>query len=144
MTMEKARNPDDKSANDTLQEDDDELFHARILAVISDYGDKGFPISAIARRWNQIWPDRPFPSPENYIIQVATFGENGDPITISKRVRLLKFLKWKCQSVVMFRKIDGVELAFESKANKHPACDPGTNEATREKQFEACSLEDQS
>ena len=32
---------------------------------------------------------------------------------VPKRVRLLKFLKWKCGEVVKFRKINGVELAFQ-------------------------------
>ena len=102
-------------------EDDDMLFRARILAVISDYGDKGFPISNIARRWNQIWPEQPFPSPEDYIIQVPSVvkkdGDNGavqlETVVIPKRVRLLKFLKWKCGKVVFFRKLEGVELAFQ-------------------------------
>ncbi|CAB9521911.1 Ankyrin Repeat [Seminavis robusta] len=118
---------------------EDQLFQARILAVISDYGDKGFPICSIARRWNQIWPDQPFPSPVDYIIQVPVVVKQGKkdgsnkilvdngneaPATetaiqplettmVPKRVRLLKFLKWKCGQVVMFRKIDGVELAFQ-------------------------------
>lgn len=102
-----------KEQETSEQEDDDDLFHARILAIISDYAEKGFPISSIARRWNQIWPDRPFPSPENYIIQVSAVGRDGNTIMIPKKVRLLKFLKWKCQAVVIFRKIDNVELAFQ-------------------------------
>ena len=108
-------------AGDYDGEDDDMLFRARILAVISDYGDKGFPISGITRRWNQIWPEHPFPSPEAYIIQVPSVvkkdGDNGavqlETVLIPKRVRLLKFLKWKCGEVVYFRKVEGVELAFQ-------------------------------
>ena len=47
-------------------DDNDDLFMARLIAVISDYNDNGFPVALIARRWNQIWPDRPFPS--EYVI----------------------------------------------------------------------------
>jgi ankyrin repeat protein len=116
-------------------DDDNNIFHARILAVISDYGDRGFPVSLISRRWNQIWPNHPFPSPDNYVILVPSiirFNNEAEPDTdqddgesvkgtsrspetvlIPKRVRLLRFLKWKCKEVVIFRKVDGVELAFQ-------------------------------
>ena len=45
---------------ETGDDSSDDLFLARLTAVISDYGDDGFPVSLIARRWNQIWPERPF------------------------------------------------------------------------------------
>jgi len=117
--------------NVTLTEDDRDLFHARILAIVSDYGDKGFPVSAIAKRWNQIWPDRPFPMPEQYVIRVPIVtGKKGNEIVenrenattadftkqpvivVEKQVKLLKFLKWRCKDVLYFRKVDGAELAF--------------------------------
>ena len=108
------------------EEDEDDLFHARILAIISDYGDKGFPTSAIAKRWNQVWPDRPFPTPEQYTIEVPVVTNVGSndgakvkPVLqtnmVQKRVNLLKFLRWKCGDVVSFRKVNGVELAFAKK-----------------------------
>lgn len=115
-----------------------DLFQARVLAIVSDYGDKGFPVSAIAKRWNQIWPDRPFPTADQYIIErsvivqsneklAATQTDNTSTTTASsssssnlrttimvqKRVKLLKFLKWKCGGVLSFRKRNGVELAFQ-------------------------------
>lgn len=106
--------------NKAQQEDREDLFHARILAIISDYGDKGFPISAIAKRWNQIWPDKPFPSPEQYLIEVPIVdpssvlpGQPKQTTLVPKRVKLLKFLKWKCREVCYFRKVNGVELAFQ-------------------------------
>jgi hypothetical protein len=120
--------------------------------VISDFGDKGFPASAIPKRWNQIWPDKPFPSPEELFIEarsvrmIAARGGGGagdgcggggdsanvkDPnfmtqqpctatpmlmpttIMVKKKVRLLKFLKWKCSGVAEFRVVKGVNVVFK-------------------------------
>lgn len=101
---------------------DDDLFVARLTAVISDYGTDGFPVSLIVRRWNQIWPDRPFPT--EYVITrtVQCSKESGDgsgSMVLRKKVKLLKWLKWKCKnSNVYFRNIDGDTLAFEYKGAK--------------------------
>ena len=130
------------SDNENATGDDQDLFHARILAIVSDYGVKGFPVSAISKRWNQLWPDQPFP--EDYIIQVSvvignntnnnnttttTTNNNNRPevctddtvqniptTMIQKRVKLLKYLKWKCAGVLSFRKVAGVDLAFQKNA----------------------------
>jgi hypothetical protein len=98
----------------TIEDDghDDDLFQARLLVILSDYGDKGFPISSVAKRWNQIWPDRPFPTPGEYLINTKTSTDSNTKI-MQKKVKLLKFLKWKCRGVVSFRKVNGVELAFQ-------------------------------
>lgn len=96
----------------------DDLFSARLLAVISDYGDSGFPISLISRRWNQIWPDRPFPSPSEYLVEVEVKNrETGARIVVSKRVKLLKFLRWKCRGVVRFQDLGQGMLAFAQTTN---------------------------
>jgi hypothetical protein len=94
--------------------DDHLFFNARILAVISDYREKGFPISNISKRWNQIWPNRPFPSPDEYIIEIEAVIDN-DATTqiIKKRVKLLRFLKYKCTHGVKFKKTNGVMLAYK-------------------------------
>jgi ankyrin repeat protein len=150
---------DDSTVHKVVDTEDD-LFVARILVVISDYGEKGFPVSCIAKRWNQIWPDRPFPTPEEYLVElpitviksptkeilVCSSSDDTDnqksastttsssmmvttlsspsssatlatppKATISKRVKLLKFLKWKCGNAISFRKINGVMLAFAAK-----------------------------
>ena len=122
------------SDDENAVENNQDLFHARILAIVSDYGDKGFPVSAISKRWNQIWPDEPFP--EDYIIQVSVVIGNtnkidnndnpeactdeaapSNPATmVQKRVKLLKYLKWKCAGVLSFRKVAGVDLAFQKNA----------------------------
>ena len=83
--------------------DDDDLFMARLIAVISDYGDSGFLAALIVRRWNQIWPDRPFP-PEYVIERTVRCGGGGDgdggasvsaSTVIRKKVRLVRWLQWK-------------------------------------------------
>ncbi|KAL9179400.1 hypothetical protein ACHAXT_008690 [Thalassiosira profunda] len=96
--------------------DNGDLFVARLIAVISDYGDDGFPVSLIARRWNQIWPDRPFPT--EYVTErtARCSKEDGSAGTmvVRKKVKLLKWLKWRCKGTpVYFRNIDGVTLAFD-------------------------------
>ena len=105
-------------------DDDDDMFLARLMAVLSDYGDGGFPVSLISRRWNQIWPDRPFPT--EYVIVRTVKCSNGDgdesgTLVLRKSVKLLKWLKWKCKgSSVYFRNnINGDLLAFDgSRRNK--------------------------
>eukprot|EP00978_Attheya_sp_CCMP212_P007263 scaffold16915_cov42-Attheya_sp.AAC.3 len=102
------------NANANDNDNDDHLFNARILAVISDYREKGFPISNISKRWNQIWPDRPFPSPDEYIIEIeAVTGNDATTQIIKKRVKLLRFLKYKCTHGVKFKKTNGVMLAYK-------------------------------
>jgi ankyrin repeat protein len=104
-------------------DDDDDLFMARLIAVISDYGDSGFPVALIARRWNQIWPDRPFP-PEYVIERTVRCGGGGNDgasanatTVIWKKVKLVKWLRWKRDrskcTTVNFRNVDGVVLAFD-------------------------------
>ncbi|KAL7495239.1 hypothetical protein ACHAWT_004711 [Skeletonema menzelii] len=100
-------------------DDDDDLFVARLIAVITDYGEKGFPVGLLSRRWNQIWPDRPFPT--EYIIERsikchAKDGSGGDDDTgkmvIQKKVKLVKWLKWKCRGTkVQFHQTGGEVLA---------------------------------
>mmetsp|Transcript_14511 Transcript_14511/g.34983 ORF Transcript_14511/g.34983 Transcript_14511/m.34983 type:complete len:494 (-) Transcript_14511:72-1553(-) len=109
----------DVSENMSNENGNDDLFLARLIAVISDYGDDGFPVSLIARRWNQIWPDRPFPTV--YIIERTVKCSKKDDVSgmmiIRKKVKLLKWLKWKCKCIkctnVFFRNIDGDVLAFD-------------------------------
>ncbi|KAL7518723.1 hypothetical protein ACHAWX_003534 [Stephanocyclus meneghinianus] len=100
--------------------DNEDLFIARLLAVISDYGDQGFPVSLISRRWNQIWPDRPFPT--DYIIiktpRCKTIHSCQDSSlsrieSVEKKVNLLKWLKWKCKgSNICFRNTETGVLLF--------------------------------
>ena len=94
---------------------DDDLFTSRLIAVISDYGNAGFPVSLISRRWNQIWPERPFPT--EYVIEYRAKCKSKDGVTVQKRVNLLKYLKWKCQgSNIQFCNTEkGVVLVDKSK-----------------------------
>ena len=100
-------------------DDDEDLFVARLIAVITDYGEKGFPVGLLSRRWNQIWPDRPFPT--EYIIERSikchAVGGDGDDETgkkkmIQKKVRMVKWLKWRCRGTnIQFHQTGGEVLA---------------------------------
>ena len=58
---------DAKTATTDDADPDLDLFQARLLTVLSDFGSKGFPIPGIAKRWNQIFPNEPFPT--EYIVK---------------------------------------------------------------------------
>ena len=104
--------------------DDSDLFMARLTAVLSDYGDDGFPISLLVRRWNQIWPERKFPT--QYVIErEVKYGETGTMI-VRKEVKLLKWLKWKCRGTsVYFRHTQGDTLAYDGSAPQAAAAKQG-------------------
>ncbi|KAL7542106.1 hypothetical protein ACHAXR_011530, partial [Thalassiosira sp. AJA248-18] len=124
---------DHRRMNDTFDDsvketnENDDLFMARLIAVISDYGDDGFPVSLIARRWNQIWPDRPFPTEHVTERTVKCSKQEGDGsgmMVLRKKVKLLKWLKWKCKgSTVYFRNINGDVLALDSAKRKEKCGD---------------------
>jgi hypothetical protein len=96
-------------------DNDDDLFLARLAAVLSDYGEDGFPVSLIARRWNQIWPDRPFPTPDEYIIERKAKCGYGEGVkVVKKKTKLLKFLRFKCRgTTIQFKAVQGDVLAFD-------------------------------
>ena len=96
-------------------DNDDDMFVARLTAVISDYGNDGFPVSLIARRWNQIWPERSFPNADEYITKrEVQCSRDGGTMVVRKKVNLLKWLKWKCKgSNIYFRNFNGDVLAFD-------------------------------
>ncbi|KAL7460512.1 hypothetical protein ACHAXS_000957 [Conticribra weissflogii] len=108
-----ADNQNGSTTIDILDErGNDDLFVAKLIAVLSDYGTAGFPVALIARRWNQIWPDRPFPAPDEYVVE-RTVKIRGKDTVIRKKVKLLKWLKWRCRGTnVRFRNKDGVVVAF--------------------------------
>jgi ankyrin repeat protein len=106
---------DDNNSNNGIIDDDDDLFMARLIAVISDYDENcGFPVALIARRWNQIWADRPFP--KEYVIERTVQVDDSTTTIIRKKVRLLRWLRWKRDrskcTTVYFRNVEGVVLAF--------------------------------
>jgi len=68
-------------------DDDNDFFKARLLAVLLEYGDKGLDLSNVKKKWNQVWPDVPFPD-EN---QVS--GQK-------KRGGLLEYIRQKADGVV--------------------------------------------
>lgn len=37
------------------------LFKARLVSVLLEYGSKGLDLSNLIRKWNQVWPNNPFP-----------------------------------------------------------------------------------
>lgn len=123
--LEYHRRMQDEGNLDKEQIDNDDLFMARLTAILSDYGDDGFPVALIARRWNQIWPDRPFPT--KYIIERSVRcsindGDGSGMMMMRKKVKLLKWLKWKreqcnCYSV-SFCNRNGEVLAF-NRATRH-------------------------
>ena len=119
-----------KDASGCDDGDDDDLFVARLIAVITDYGEKGFPVGLLSRRWNQIWPDRPFPT--EYIIERSikchennSDGDGPGKMVIQKKVKLVKYLKWKCRgSPVRFHQTGGEVLAMiDNKKHDNVAAD---------------------
>lgn len=106
---------DSNNNNNGVINDDDDLFMARLIAIISDYDENsGFPVALIARRWNQIWPNQPFPT--KYVIERTVQVDDITTTVIQKKVRLLRWLRWKCDqskcTTVYFRTVEGVVLAF--------------------------------
>ena len=82
----------DNGFDDDDNDNDNNLFMARLIGVIFNYNNNGFPVALIACQWNQIWPDRPFPS--KYVIErtVQCGGsENNVTTVIWKKVRLLRW-----------------------------------------------------
>merc|ERR1712012_52746 len=49
-------------------------FKARLLAVVSDFGSKGFPASLLRRRYSQVWRGSAFPSPADFGIAKKVMG----------------------------------------------------------------------
>ena len=113
LEAQKQFNDEEKHLAD--DNDDDDLFLARLAAVLSEYGEDGFPVSLIARRWNQIWPDRPFPTPDKYIIERKARCGDGEGIKIvEKKTKLLRFLRFKCKGTkIHFRAVEGEVLGFD-------------------------------
>jgi curved DNA-binding protein CbpA len=78
--------------------DDDNLFQARLLAVLLEYGDKGLDLSNSAKKWNQVWPDVPL---DSYFETGEDEGEEGG---MKKKKRkpgqLLALIKSRAGSVV--------------------------------------------
>jgi ankyrin repeat protein len=105
-------------SSDNLNCNSDDMFMARLLTVISDYGDEGFPLSLISRRWNQIWPDRPFPT--DYVIEYQAKSQTDACVKAQKKVNLLRWLKWKCKgSNICFCSTErGVVLVDKAKLQK--------------------------
>jgi len=51
-----------KSEGENNESEKNDLFKARLLAVVLEYGDKGLALCNIKKKWNQVWPDIDFPS----------------------------------------------------------------------------------
>lgn len=84
-------------------------FSRRLICVVSDFGTKGFPIDAIPRRWNQIWPDSPFPT-DLYIT-----SSNKSGFVRTKKVKLFPYLQHRGKEVCYFKEASkggGNYLAF--------------------------------
>lgn len=109
---------ENKLASLSTDSNECDLFISKMLAIISDYGEEGFPVSLISRRWNQIWPDKPFPT--EYIIQYPAKNKMNDGLTVQKKVNLLRFLKWRCKgSSISFRNTErGVVLVDNTKSQQ--------------------------
>lgn len=111
---------DMKDATGRVDDDDDDLFVARLVAVITDYRGKGFPVGLLARRWNQIWPDRPFPT--EYVIERSIkcntkYGGDVDDVETGKmtilqrrKVKLVKWLRWRCRGTKIRIDVNGGEV----------------------------------
>lgn len=80
------------SVNDETQtvaadDDDNDFFKARLLAVLLEYGDKGLDLSNVKKKWNQLWPDVPFPD------DTQVSGQK-------KKGGLLEFIRQRAHGVV--------------------------------------------
>ena len=60
LLLEIQDSPTTTTITTTIQKDD--LFKARILAVLLEYGDKGLNLANIPKKWDQIWPLHPIDS----------------------------------------------------------------------------------
>ena len=52
------------SKSNSAEDADDgscDIFKARFLSVLLEYGEKGVPLSNIGKKWRQVWPNIPFP-----------------------------------------------------------------------------------
>ena len=59
--MQASSSPSSASAQ-AVPSDDNDLFKARLIAVLLEYGDKGLNLSNIPKKWDQVWPLIPFDS----------------------------------------------------------------------------------
>eukprot|EP00928_Gymnodinium_smaydae_P062311 TRINITY_DN46205_c0_g1_i1.p1 TRINITY_DN46205_c0_g1~~TRINITY_DN46205_c0_g1_i1.p1 ORF type:complete len:528 (-),score=79.52 TRINITY_DN46205_c0_g1_i1:26-1609(-) len=74
LDVEESVSPD---STDTQGEGDEarlKSFKARLLAVITDFGDKGFPASLLRRRYSQVWQGSTFPTPAEFGISRKSVG----------------------------------------------------------------------
>lgn len=51
-----------KDVKTTISCDENDLFKARLLAVLLEYGDKGLNLANIPKKWDQVWPSVPLDS----------------------------------------------------------------------------------
>jgi ankyrin repeat protein len=71
--------------------DENDLFKARLLAVLLEYGDKGLNLANIPKKWDQVWPTIPFNS-----LFEGKKRKNGE---------LLKMIKERAGDVVRIRRV---------------------------------------
>ena len=51
------------AADSEASSNDNDLFQARLIAVLLEYGDKGIDLSNLRKKWKQVWPHSSFPEP---------------------------------------------------------------------------------
>lgn len=84
---------DDETATSPLM-----YFKARLLATLLDYGSSGMPASSLRKKWNEIWPDHPFPSSEEMRTILGDYDHLSDDgyrrkRNKNKKIKVLGFLK---------------------------------------------------
>ena len=78
---------EEKNNDDNTHVPEASFFKARLIAVLLEYGDTGLDLSNIKKKWNQVWPDEPFP-------------EYHDTTSGGKKGSLTQFLQAKAGDVV--------------------------------------------
>jgi ankyrin repeat protein len=78
---------EEKNNDDDSNDREASFFKARLIAVLLEYGDMGLDLSNIKKKWNQVWPDEPFP-------------EYHDTTSGGKKGSLTQFLEAKAGDVV--------------------------------------------
>lgn len=93
---------DGKDGTETITENPTDLFKARLLAVLMEFGDKGIHLSNLISKWNQVWPGIPFPSQDPTVASSETANAN-----TKKKNRLSLFLRREARDVVRVLKTKG-------------------------------------
>lgn len=89
--MQTTSKPQEEVGISSSDDDSDDLFKARLLAVLLEFGEKGMNLANIPKKWDQIWPTYPINS-----LFKDKKRKSGD---------LLKMIKARAGDVVRIKKV---------------------------------------